>query len=77
MKYTNKLAIAFLCSQKEHKDGYINHCLKYYFGLGASKEYKFDLFFIFDQGRPEEYQDLLEYVKLYLNPNNMVIVRNQ
>lgn len=61
MKYTNKLAIAFLCSQKEHKDGYINHCLKYYFGLGASKEYKFDLFFIFDQGRPEEYQDLLKY----------------
>jgi hypothetical protein len=61
MQYTNKLAIAFLCSQKEYQDGDINHCLKYYFGLGASKKYQFDLFFIFDQGDPEDYQDLLTH----------------
>jgi len=61
MQYTNKLAIAFLCSQKEYQDGYINHCLKHYFGLGASAQYQFDLFFVFDQGDPKDYEDLLKY----------------
>ena len=61
MQYTNKLAIAFLCSQKEYQDRDLDHCLKYYFGLGASTQYQFDLFFVFDQGSPKDYEDLLKY----------------
>lgn len=68
MQYTNKLAIAFLCSQKEHQEGYIHNCLKDYVGLGASAQYQFDLFFVFDQGDPTGYEDLLKYESLkYIN----------
>lgn len=68
MQHTNKLAIAFLSSQKEYQEGDIDHCLKHYFGLGASTQYQFDLFFVFDQGEPKDYEDLLKYESFkYIN----------
>lgn len=68
MQYANKLAIAFLSSQKEYQKGDIDHCLKHYFGLGASTKYQFDLFFVFDQGEPKDYEDLLKYESFkYIN----------
>lgn len=72
MKYTKELAISFFCTRNEYISGSLHECLKQYFAFGLSRKYKFDLFFVFDQGVKYQYYDLLE-LESHDNINKVVI----
>jgi hypothetical protein len=61
MKFSNKLAVVFLCTKREYLAGDTRGCLDRFFKTSASLDKKIDLLIYFNQGDDSDYNDLLEY----------------
>ena len=77
MKYTNKLSVVLLATQKEYDSGLVKKCLDRYFQTDASTDKSIDLFIFLNNGGEQKYIDLLEYKncknvnEVYIKPHDL------
>ena len=82
MKFSNRLAVVLLNTQREYLAGHTHKCLNAFFKTRASLDKKIDLLIYFNQGDASEYNDLLEYktcenvndVKKYIRTNCLILM---
>jgi hypothetical protein len=72
MKYTNKLSVFLMSTQREYLDGSVERCLRKYFESNASPQYKIDLQITFNKGKLSEYSGL-DFLTKFKNLNNVYI----
>lgn len=72
MKYTNKLSVFLMSTQKEYLDGSVERCLRKYFESNASSQYKIDLHITFNKGQLSEYSGL-DFLAKFKNLNNVYV----
>lgn len=72
MKFSNKLCILFLSTEKEYNSGVLDDCISRYFLKQVSVDKKFDIYIYLNKGYINKYKPLLEYKKLE-NVNNVFV----
>ena len=72
MKFSNKLCILFLSTEKEYDSGVLDDCISRYFLKQVSVDKKFDIYIYLNKGYINKYKPLLEYEKLE-NVNNVFV----
>ena len=80
MKYTNKLSVVLLATQKEYDSGLVKKCLDRYFQTDASTDKSIDLFIFLNNGGEQKYIDLfnqsLSPAAILKNKPNLILPEN-